>query len=775
MHTVFINTARKKIDNYAEILEIQKETKQLIMLDCPLNTWYDAENGYNRCVVQIEEAIDSYKEINNNYNLIIYADLPSCKQYIELTETENAGLIEKEATVQILYRLFTHCFYQTVYNTLKKNGRIPNETVIIFEENIHKQRQFGDGVALQNAMVSKLLYFMGLPCADDMKAALTKKDSDRAAAYEALIEATNAHRSKGSAAVDDETALFDGIAASYSQQILRMGNSIKSNTLVDHAVRSFADDVEALFIHEGYEIKFTSFVTNRRAGVANKQENAKRDLRLYLYLLDCIYNGSVLTCDTDASGISYKVAKKFPESNDALWDKVILSLKAKKELYRKKEREARSLSGSYTDHALAPVLYAFDHSRFGMDEFGDKERELLLVEHDEESEEKDDPASDTQAQADDPASDVVIEAKNKKSMVVTDKKTAQLLPGYQSFDYTCKTDEMEKDDKASQKKKMGEDDYINKAKALRKHHLQYLNKLKAHVSDSLSNYAGKSMENDPALLPKRKVSVADEDYEGELNDYHYAKAGKVKETQKLGTVKTLSQNAYETAKLEYLRFCAGRSVAVTDIEEQCNWFVTRIGQITASLNMIKAVAVGLLVAIIVLYLPFIVIQSDAIFKTPMTGAIALCSVGIPAVILYVVFTAVSLTQRKRYQELWDEFKEKSDLVLKENTMAAEKYDQLLSVFVPSLRWVYEYKLDVEFYLDCCKLAQAKVNHHILKLHDRVVTIGNILEDLEQDIADPTGQMPDKNKLDYNVPYCTNGMNREFYSIIDKSLVDSLRK
>ena len=346
---------------------------------------------------------------------------------------------------------------------------------------------------------------------------------------------------------------------------------------------------------------------------------------------------------------------------------------------------------------------------------------------------------------------------------------------YPSFDY--RGDDF--DDSILGSKATAEQ-YVAEAQKLRQHHLDYLQRLKVHVSDRLSNYAGRSAENDPALLRKRKVSVAEEDFEDAGRDYRYAKPGRPEETKKLKTVESISETAYTSSLLDYMEFCAGRSVAVTDIEEQCNWFVTRVHQIKESLRKIQLVAIGLLFAIVALYIPFVVLQWEAITENAMTVTVALLSIAIPIVILYLIFTIASLIQRKKYRKAWKEFKEKSDEILEENAVAAEKYDQLLTVYIPTLRWVYEYKLDVEFYAECCKMARAKIGHHIQKLHDRVVTIGNIIEDLESDTSE-RGQVAEKarsnvnDEVDYNVAFCSGKKNRKFYSIIDTHFLESVHK
>ena len=228
-----------------------------------------------------------------------------------------------------------------------------------------------------------------------------------------------------------------------------------------------------------------------------------------------------------------------------------------------------------------------------------------------------------------------------------------------------------------------------------------------------------------------------------------------------------------------MEFCAGRSVAVTDVEEQCNWFVTRVAQIKESLRKLHVVSIGLLVAIFVLYIPFVVVQWEAITKDAITVTTALLSIVIPAAILCVIIAIATVIQRKKYRKAWKEFKEKSDQILEENALAAEKYDQLLSIYVPTLRWIYEYKLDVDFYAECCKMARAKIGHHIQKLHDRVVAIGNIIEDLETDLNElqytSSKRKNSNDEIDYNVSFCSGATNRKFYSIIDSHFLELVHK
>ena len=238
----------------------------------------------------------------------------------------------------------------------------------------------------------------------------------------------------------------------------------------------------------------------------------------------------------------------------------------------------------------------------------------------------------------------------------------------------------------------------------------------------------------------------------------------------LEAVESVSDKAYRTMVDQYMEFCAGRSVAISDIEEQCNWFITRVYQIKESLRKLKLVAVGLLLAIIALYVPFFVIQFEAITENTLTLVTALGSFAVPLVLLYMIFAIISAAQKRRFGEAWNDFIQKSDEALEENRLAVQKYDQLLSTVVPALRWVYEYKLDVDYCVECCGVADAKIEHHRRKLRDRVTAIKNILSDLEYTDygreASDYGTKAVTDSVDYNVSFCTGKKNRAFYSVID---------
>ena len=748
MHTFFINTSGKELGNCADIFEIQHETRRLVSLECPLAKWDDEEKGYKSCVKKMGELIDSYKDINNDFNLILYVDLLNYEKYTSIPMSKH---IDRYACLKALRAILKHYISGTFVQEMDDCGRTPHEVLVIFEENqlpADGDERTESGKAMIRGYVQE---FLGVPEAAKVEPLISTENAELTAEDFCAIARKNF-----------KSCLGEGVLCTYENEVDTFLQEIRGNNDLEKHLSTMFDRILACETEDDRHIASVSFVTNRRAGIANKQERTHRDLRLCFYILQCVNDESVY--DQRSFERSDKPAvKSFPPIN---WEAVAGALCAKRALFHKKHKDTQRLSESFTEMRLAPPLYAFDNERFAMDEYGNRLKSFEVVD----VEEQPQPQEDDQE-----PDETVIRPKDQKAVVVSEVHGESLFGDdeYPLFDYTGDP----VDDKLLGRKATPEQ-YIAAAQKLRKHHLDYLQRLRVHVSDRLSNYAGRSAENDPALLRKRKVSIAEEDFEDSSRDYRYAKTGRPEEKRKLKTVETISETAFASAVIDYMEFCAGRSVAVTDIEDQCNWFVTRITQIKKSLQKIKAVALGTLLGLLALYIPFFVLQWDAISQSVLTVSVALASVGIPVALLLIVFGIMTAVQRKKYRDTWKEFKAKSDEVLSENALAAEKYDRLLSVFVPTLRWVYEYKLDVEFYAECCKMARAKVSHHMQKLHDRVVSIGNIIEDLEMDpqVLEQFAHMPEskgKIELDYNVSFCSGKTNRAFYSIIDNDFLESI--
>ena len=120
MHTFFINTSGNELIGYEELLEVQYETRSLVSLDCPINAWMNEDKGYKSCVSRMGDLIDSYKEINNSFNLIVYVDLISCDVYTSIPQSDHR---ERYACLQALYSVFTRYIKETLVRELSDCGR----------------------------------------------------------------------------------------------------------------------------------------------------------------------------------------------------------------------------------------------------------------------------------------------------------------------------------------------------------------------------------------------------------------------------------------------------------------------------------------------------------------------------------------------------------------------------------------------------------------------------------------------------------------------------
>ncbi len=748
MHTFFINTSKKDLNACDVLFDIQYENKTLVSMECLMSDWYNKDDGYIACVKQMSDMIDGYVELNNAFNLILYIDLPEIEAYASIPRDAFHDK-ERDECCRAMHVLFTHVINESIVQELISSGRRPQNVLIMFGE----ERKFTDFFVASNdpgrpGIMKKVFGFIGLPSPEVVENAaktVQKTETD---------DKVNSFRNVILEQCGEE--LVPGIRDRYHDELQLWCDEIINEADIPKADSSLFERISSINKVESDRIgiEIISCPYDCYASKVNKSVLALSKLNVALHLLKCVELNSIFESADD------EYSKRLIEFHSYTVQEIALVLKAKKDIYSEKVAEIESSTKSYAELNLAPELSLFDYNKFGLDKYGDKATELVITDVIPEKEEKKAVKGDGASDKDAGNDDTIVKDDNKKEVNIVQKQGRVLLTGdeYEPFDYNYKDgrDQM-------LKKNTTPEQYIEQAMKLRKHHLDYLKKLKIHVSKVLSNYAGKSKENKPALL--------------QMGGYRYATPGKEKETRVLEEVECISDKAYESMINQYMKFCAGRSVAISDIEEQCNWFVSKVNQIRESLKKIKLVAIGLLIAIIVLYIPFVVIQFEAITENFLTFLTALGSIAVPMALLYVIFAVIVAAQKKKYLKAWKEFQEKSDQALEENKIAVQKYDQLLSVVVPALRWVYEYKLDVDYCAECCSVADAKMEHHRLKLHDRVASIQNLLSDLEFKESEKEESKRKKvnaeNAVDYDVAFCSGEKNCSFYSVIDsKTLAQS---
>lgn len=719
MHTFFINTSKTEFKPYDVLFDIHLENKTLVTMQCPLGDWWDEEKGYRACVKTMAGMIDGYVELNNAFNVILYVDL-----------TENAGYTaiprdpmnqrEREEYCEALQRIYRYLFLQSMTHDLIEEGREPKSVLIMF--GVDKKHEHGGVVKdapAPEGINSDLLKLLGIR--EDAAAEPAGSESGGKAAEPADEIGAKAEAMYRELLELRKQALPAGLNDEFLKDILREW----CQTAVQSGVQAASQRVVNLFRDTAREnarrasLCMVSAPYDYVAARFDKCIRAMSLLNIAIHLLKCVESNSIYEESADdANG----KPKPFITYNAK---EIVDLLRKKQTLFSQKEREIKKLETQYTDLGLAPTLYKFDHEKFGLKENGER-------------------------------TDAGVRGVKKP-----------LLETKDNFSDLCKEDEgaQKQGGSAGAQKQGGSDDLeklIKDANRLKQEHHDFLDKLKRTADTVLSHYAGRSSENNPAMLT--------------TGGYNYCADAdkKQREQATIETVKDSSETAYRSALREYMSFCARRTVTLTEIDDQYDWFIAKIKRIAQSLKKLKAVSVILLVAMVVIYIPFLVIQAGDIVRNVATMMVAAVSVLVPLVLTALILAVVAASEKKQYGKAWAQFESRSKSAMAGNKNAVEEYNFFLFSVIPALRWVYDYKLDVDYYYDCCIVAKAKLEHHRKKLSEREMAIGNIIADLD---AGRGGESkPDGNReIDYTKPFCTGEKNIAFYSVFTAETLNSLRE
>ncbi len=719
MHTFFINTSKTEFKPYDVLFDIHLENKTLVTMQCPLGDWWDEEKGYRACVKTMAGMIDGYVELNNAFNVILYVDL-----------TENAGYTaiprdpmnqrEREEYCEALQRIYRYLFLQSMTHDLIEEGREPKSVLIMF--GVDKKHEHGGVVKdapAPEGINSDLLKLLGIR--EDAAAEPAGSESGGKAAEPADEIGAKAEAMYRELLELRKQALPAGLNDEFLKDILREW----CQTAVQSGVQAASQRVVNLFRDTAREnarrasLCMVSAPYDYVAARFDKCIRAMSLLNIAIHLLKCVESNSIYEESADdANG----KPKPFITYNAK---EIVDLLRKKQTLFSQKEREIKKLETQYTDLGLAPTLYKFDHEKFGLKENGER-------------------------------TDAGVRGVKKP-----------LLETKDNFSDLCKEDEgaQKQGGSAGAQKQGGSDDLeklIKDANRLKQEHHDFLDKLKRTADTVLSHYAGRSSENNPAMLT--------------TGGYNYCADAdkKQREQATIETVKDSSETAYRSALREYMSFCARRTVTLTEIDDQHDWFIAKIKRIAQSLKKLKAVSVILLVAMVVIYIPFLVIQAGDIVRNVATMMVAAVSVLVPLVLTALILAVVAASEKKQYGKAWAQFESRSKSAMAGNKNAVEEYNFFLFSVIPALRWVYDYKLDVDYYYDCCIVAKAKLEHHRKKLSEREMAIGNIIADLD---AGRGGESkPDGNgEIDYTKPFCTGEKNIAFYSVFTAETLNSLRE
>jgi hypothetical protein len=743
MHTVFINASNNRIDGRFDVLSMEKEYRNLLTMDHPLSLWNDRDRGYEKCALLIGEQIDSYKEINNDYHLIAYVDLMEFPEYAELY-AHNVDVVRQNVTYELIRAAVTHFFTSTLYTKLDALGRVPEEKILILlEQNSRKDENRGNegtGSDLHTlkdrTRVDVLMNLLGFP---DMK---TLEMALEDVPQETRKEKLDSVLLQGEAGLKqlDLRKLYEKNIKVFLSEIEGGKTSVSSAcfSLAEAVMKAYAADCNN-------RVVVSEFVTDRRSGNSNKELRTKRNLLIQTFLLDCVSSESIYEKDDRSK------AKRVPQLTAEEWDKVLQLLSKKKKAYGQKAGEIRQMATGFEELGLAPDLLEPDYQRFGLDESGNISNVIV--------------SRKKKAKVDKHKGDQTPEKKNedKDKIVLVDEKGEVInwFPG-KGLDFHGSDTVTEP----------GAEEREGRVLQLANDRLSYLRTLSRKVSDALATYAGNSVQKKPALLRKRNVSAGGNTDSGAARDFKYAKPSQEKETAPVESVLKTSRRAYETLIIEYLKFNASRAVSITTVRDQGQHYLNRVARIEESLEKLFLV-LGILAAglVMVFILPFLLIQWDTLFENVGTAVVALIHIAIPFVMLLLGYGFARAWQAHKIRKAWKDLMKLAETAGSGNQNAVEAYSKLLCRYIPALRWIYEYVLDVEFFWDCCRIAGAKLSHHRQKLDALCETLDNLLEDLEYD--EQGNNEPDKCEIDYRISYC-EGINRSSYTIMDEEIMKVIR-
>ena len=702
MHTFFINTSDRDFMSDREIMDIEITNRKLIMLNYSLKEWKDTKKGYNACAEKISELIDNHKDINNDFNIVIYADLTAIKLYNSL-EPNIDNHLKREACLFAFYSVLKHYISDTLIKRLKDLAREPVETVIIFEEN-EKPREhlnFNDEKH-QKILEEYMAKVIGFPDEETFKTLLPETYPElykKSVDISALKTENERYEARMNVSTDNEIAekFTEKISGEFKSDYLKVYIKKMLAEFIDNHGES---EIRSEFLMNIYrsarnnrEISCTSFITNNRAAAVNMTENLKRKLRIYMYLIEGIKTETFLH---DGK------AKSVCEPDRETWLKLNEYFVEKKRIYKTAYEKTLNLQESYSEKHLSPKLYAFDNEKFAVNEHGE----------------------------------------NAESGVT--------------------------DQRIFSSEQVEEFDYDGSEYAVK---IRQQPDVQEHIAGVLSNYAHRGDDRKPPVLKKRVVNIDSAVTEQTKTVCSYKKSDELFESRKNVIVEKTAEKSYETVQNKYFEFCAADEIELTNIDEQYHWLKERIEQIERSLKMMKTVAVVSLITLIVTYIPYILIQWEAITLNFAAFFTALCSLAMPVILLGGVFGIVVAHQKRKFKEVWNEFWQKNLQALEDNKKAAKHYDRLLTFYIPTLRYTYEYYQDVRFKKECESIAETKIAHHLEMLKKRVEQTEDIIDKLQLGNHAEHYTMPSsEDEIEYNRAYCSGKKNRAFYSVIDDGLL-----
>ena len=497
MHTFFINTSDKNVDEGKILFDINYENRALVALKCRIEDWPDKEKGYLACVEKMSEMMDMYDDMNKQFNLIIYIDLSAMrKEALEQDTMAN----DYRGYMEALSIVYCRVMRNTIINALECRSRSPREILIMF--GTEEKRIYGADISSpyeNDLVIEPLRLFIGLP-----------PDKDIFKLHDDIVSPEHNDEGKMSKALAEsckKKAEYFSAAEIFAEEFLEYCRKAETSCYQEGIHEEYLSFVRTAVSNNqksrnGTRINTILCPLDNEAEADNKAARTLNSLRIACYILACVYDGTIFDNNTE---------QKELRSFDALnIEKITEALAEKRSEYVYALISLNEMSSRFSELKLTPVLYSFKGNVFDYNEDGDAiscsvERPVGESKKKKKAERKKRRKKKDISEMEDGR---VIESVKRERKNLLKERKVEYFSHAENFSESPEISET-----------AGK--YIMRCERLKDFQLGFLKKAQNHILGILSHYAGKSENNTKAILPKRRVSLADPDGGDETRENSY--------------------------------------------------------------------------------------------------------------------------------------------------------------------------------------------------------------------------------------------------------------
>lgn len=780
MHTVFINTTERIIDIHPgfgndggsglDLLNCELELKKLKYVHCPLKNWNDERVGYKNAVREVSIYIDTYSNVGNDFNLIVYADLREVARYMGLS-LENDDAPIKGAIRATYTEMVTNLFTKTVYQCFVDAQRAPaSKFLLILEQPDYRMPEYIMQVnGMQPSLFTQarkevVLNLLGfVPYKEFVNKAAELREAGKSDSFDVLM-------SKNSPGANFS---FKEVYAKEIQTFIK--GIVLEETVIDHMIIDFCDTITNTFNSECLNyVGVSEYYTNRSVLNTNLSVNKKSNFLLQCFIWDCVNTNTLFNVEKEQD-TEVKVPKKIPNVSDEQWEDICTLLATKKKKLTLLRAQLDNDRTGYVNAGLVPPIYTVNYKKFGLDENG---RALVKTKErspDPADTKKKDKKRKKRNKGTDPELDGEIEKKRIESEA-KEQCEAAWIDG-KNYDFFVDATDQNAPEVPTP---TNIDEYITSAENLETSAKSIDVVLRNRLNGNMSHYSAPSDNNKTPILKRRKVCSEDDNLSYAQNDYGYAVrdgSGNPQINDDLGSVSDENvMEAYNNVMIGYLDYDTSRGIEITDIKDESEKFKNKVKEIKASMAQRKKIC-GIAAATFgaLFGIPLLASQWVNVFANIFTPMIALSSAVIPAISIGIGYQLAKDKQNRDLEDAWEELKDAYNKANEANHKSIRSYDDLMTRYIPSLKYIYEYVIDFDFHNDCFKTLRSRVSHHksvLKKTGDSIEAFLRHLDFNDNGIAPPT--LKEEDYVDSSIsPY--EGDNYARYSIIDKDIINAIYK